>query len=76
MRAGPPRAPRRKPAAEEKEGSLLQVLELDDFVFYSEFLSLQIGNCIHIGQGSVSFLIQGDLQVLVPVAQRLDTIVN
>jgi len=43
------------------------VFELDDFVFYSELLSLEIGDCIHVRQGALSFLVQRCFKAVVPM---------
>jgi hypothetical protein len=52
------------------------VFELDDFVFDSEFLALQVVEDLFIGQGAVDFLIDGILQTAVTGPEGLDTILQ
>jgi hypothetical protein len=52
------------------------VLELDDFVFYSELLALQISNMVDIWQGTAEFAIDFLLQGTVTSPEGLDTILQ
>ena len=52
------------------------MFELDDFVFDSEFLALQVVEDLFIGQGAVDFLIDGILQTAVTGPEGLDTILQ
>jgi hypothetical protein len=52
------------------------VFELDDLVFYSEFLALQVVEDLFIGQGAVDFLIDGILQAAMTGPEGLDTILQ
>jgi len=52
------------------------VLELDDFVFDSEFLALQVVEDIFVGERAVNFLIDGVLQAAMTGPEGLDTILQ
>jgi hypothetical protein len=52
------------------------VFELDDLVFYAEFLSLQVVDDVVIGERAVDFLIDGILQAAMTGAEGLDTILQ
>ena len=52
------------------------MFELDDLVFYSELLALQVVDDIVIGQGAVDFLIDGVLQTAMTGPEGLDTILQ
>ena len=55
---------------------LSSLLELDDFVFYAQLLSLEIVQDVVVGQGAVDFLIDGLLQAAVTGPEGLDTILQ
>ena len=55
---------------------LSSVFEQDDFVFYAEFLALQVVEDIFVGQRAVDFLIDGILQTAVTGPEGLDTILQ
>jgi hypothetical protein len=50
------------------------VFELGQFVFYSEFLSLQGGKGLDVGERSVAFAVDLDFKVAVTAAKHFDTI--
>jgi hypothetical protein len=52
------------------------VFELDDLVFYSELLALEVAEDFVVGQGSMDFLIDGLLQAAVTGPEGLDTILQ
>jgi hypothetical protein len=52
------------------------VLEVEDFVFYSELLALQVSEGFDIGHWSADFLIDGLLQGAVTGPEGLDTILQ
>jgi hypothetical protein len=52
------------------------VFELDDFVFDTEFLALQVVENIFVGQGAMDFLIDGILQGAMTGPEGLDTILQ
>jgi hypothetical protein len=52
------------------------VLELEDFVLYSEFLALQVGEGFNIGHRSADFLIDGLLQAAVTGPEGLYAILQ
>jgi hypothetical protein len=52
------------------------VFELDDFVFDTEFLALQVVEEIFVGERAVDFLIDGVLQGAVTGPEGLDTILQ
>jgi len=55
---------------------LSSVFELDDLVFYSQLLALQVVDDVVIGEGAVDFLIDGILQAAMTGAEGLDTILQ
>jgi hypothetical protein len=52
------------------------VFEVEDFVFYSELLALQVGEGFNIGHRSTDLLIDGLLQGAVTGPEGLDTILQ
>ena len=52
------------------------MLELGDFVFYSELLALQISNMVGIWQGTAELSIDFLLQATVTSPEGLDTILQ
>jgi hypothetical protein len=52
------------------------VFELDDLVFYSQLLALQVVQDIVIGQRAVGFLIDGILQAAMTSPEGLYTILQ
>jgi hypothetical protein len=52
------------------------VLEVEDFVFYSELLALQVSEGFNIGHRSADLLIDGLLQAAVTGPEGLDTILQ
>jgi hypothetical protein len=48
--------------------------EAVDFVFDAEFLALQIGDGIHVGQWPVDFSVDFLFEIGVPGTERFDTI--
>jgi hypothetical protein len=52
------------------------VFELDDLVFYSEFLALQVVEYVFVRERAMEFLIDGILQSAVTGSEGLDTILQ
>lgn len=52
------------------------VLELKDFVLYSQFLSLEVRQGFDIGKRAADFLIDGLLQAAMTGPEGLDTILQ
>jgi hypothetical protein len=50
------------------------MLELDYLVFYSQLLSLQIGDDVEVGEWSVDFLIESTFQAAMLGTKLFDTI--
>jgi hypothetical protein len=54
--------------------ALVMVLELEDFVFYSQLLALQISDRLGVRRGSTDFVVDLVLQMRVLGAKCLDSI--
>jgi hypothetical protein len=52
------------------------MLELDYFVFYSQFLSFQIGDDIEIGKWAVDFTIERMIQIAMLGTKLFDTVLR
>jgi hypothetical protein len=62
-------------AAPGKGGSVLP-FELEDLVFDSELLALEVGQGFGVGQGSADFLVQFRFEMRVAGAKRFETILK
>jgi hypothetical protein len=55
---------------------MVRMFELDDFVFYSELLAFQIGDCVKVWRGPTDFLTQDLLQVAMLGPELFDTLLR
>ena len=55
---------------------LARMLELNYFVFYSEFLPLQISDNVEVGERSVDFLIESVFQATMLDTKLFDTVLR
>jgi hypothetical protein len=53
-----------------------RMLELGDFVFYSQLLPLQIGHNVEIGEWSVDFLIESAFEAAMLGTKLFDTVLR